>query len=227
MTMSSLLLFLFISINLPSLGAEYALFTRCRSNSLSCGSIKNLKYPFWGDYKAAYCGLPAFQLTCEENITKINIRGDNYRVLDVERTSQILTVVREDYYDTICPSDYKNNTLDSTIFQYVEGLAYVTFLYNCSSDTSFPPNTSSRICFQDSSDGNDRYLVYYVLGEVYNGDCRSVIMPIHAAQAQAVLKGQIYGVIDKGFGLKWTANEEQCDACTASGGVCGYDKQFL
>ncbi|XP_054786813.1 uncharacterized protein LOC129293035 [Prosopis cineraria] len=128
---------------------------------------------------------------------------------------------------TVCStnhSNYENNTIDSTVFRHVDGLAHVTFLNCYDNHTPFSPSSLNQICFDSS---NNTYSVYYVLGQVYNGDCASVIMPIREAQTEAVLKGQLHAALDKGFGLKWKANEEQCDNCTKSGGKCGYDNQFL
>ncbi|XP_054788047.1 LEAF RUST 10 DISEASE-RESISTANCE LOCUS RECEPTOR-LIKE PROTEIN KINASE-like 2.4 [Prosopis cineraria] len=117
-----LLISLFISINLPtSRGADNDVrFTNCTNNSFSCGFISKLAYPFWGENRAEYCGLPDFQLKCEANIPKIITQSLTYRILDLNSTSQTLRVARDDYYDTICPSRYKNNTFDPTSFKYVE-----------------------------------------------------------------------------------------------------------
>lgn len=228
-----LLVFLFISISntIPtSVGADDDRFTNCSRNSFSCGFISNITYPFWGDNRPDYCGLPDFQLACESNIPNIIIQSLKYRILYLGLTSQLLTVSRDDvsFYSACMTEQYKNNTFDPATFQYVDGVVNVTFLYQCVStnNTSFQSNIGSTGCY--GSDGTYHGTVYYVLGQVYVSDCKSVIMPIQATKTEAFLHQQIDEALHEGFGLKWTVNNEQCNTCAESGGECGNDDgQFV
>ncbi|XP_054785487.1 LEAF RUST 10 DISEASE-RESISTANCE LOCUS RECEPTOR-LIKE PROTEIN KINASE-like 2.7 [Prosopis cineraria] len=222
-SMFFLLISPFISIDIPtSLGADDGRYTSCKSNSFICGNISNLAYPLWGDNRADYCRLPDFQLTCERNnVPNMIIKNIRYRVLDLEWNSQVLRLVRDDYYDTIChKSNYKNSTFDPTTFKYVDETDYVTLLYDCISSPS-----ESNIYAKDCNGGGDKYVVHYGEGILYRVNCTSVIMPMLPDQI-TTLK-QIQDELDDGFGLRWLINKEQYDACTKSGGECGYDKQFL
>ncbi|KAF7811288.1 LEAF RUST 10 DISEASE-RESISTANCE LOCUS RECEPTOR-LIKE PROTEIN KINASE-like 2.1 [Senna tora] len=197
-SMFIILVIFFISINIPtSLGVEDDRFENC-VNAFSCGNISNLKYPFWGENRAEYCGLPDFHLECEANIPKIIIQSIKYRVLDLNSNSQSLTLVRDDYLNTLCPSEYKNNSFDPNTFKYGDGVIDVTLLYDC--DDYFPKNQYvGQSCKRNN--GISTY-VYYVRGLVYISYCKnSVIMPVF--QYLVVTPDQIPSAIDYGFRLQW------------------------
>ena len=53
--------FMFLSISLSN--GEDANYTAC-SRTYSCGKLQNIGYPFWGDNRPKYCGIPELMLNC-------------------------------------------------------------------------------------------------------------------------------------------------------------------
>ncbi|XP_054794079.1 LEAF RUST 10 DISEASE-RESISTANCE LOCUS RECEPTOR-LIKE PROTEIN KINASE-like 2.4 [Prosopis cineraria] len=92
-----LLLLLFII----TVGADDR-FTNC-SSRISCGTVNNVGYPFWGENRAEYCGQPGFQLACQDNTPKLISNPITYRILKFSLSDQSLTVVRDDYWQNSMP----------------------------------------------------------------------------------------------------------------------------
>ena len=202
-----------------SLRADSNEYSKCNNSTLSCGSITNLTYPFWGENRPKYCGEPNLEITCENGFPKFSVGSVKYRILAWDIKTQNLKVAMDDYFDSvtsICSSDdYKNNTLDNTVFQYDDGnIVNVTLLYNCST-----PLSNSFKPLQNCSP--DVYFAQYMPNNV---PCMNVVFPVTKAEAQVVASNPsaIQGVLQQGLGLKW-ASYEECNKCVESGGACGND----
>ncbi|KAF7811282.1 LEAF RUST 10 DISEASE-RESISTANCE LOCUS RECEPTOR-LIKE PROTEIN KINASE-like 2.1 [Senna tora] len=209
-------------------GEDYQ-FTNC-SEGFRCGNfISNLKYPFWGGNRAEYCGLPDFELICEENINPVLIiHSIPYRILDFDSTSQSLRMARDDF-NSLCPIIYKNNTFDPTTFNYDNDvLVNLTFLYNCSTNLSLPYQ-SFRIMCSEAGDTDTFKYAYYALQtqSVVNtvSNCNSIIIPIFKSRASdSMFQDTIEEALNEGFGVKLRVKNEECNTCGRSGGECGYNK---
>ncbi|GKV09715.1 hypothetical protein SLEP1_g21172 [Rubroshorea leprosula] len=53
-------------------------------------SIENVSYPFWGVNRADYCGQPGFELDCQNDVPKIKMLNNTFRVLGINTEQQIL-----------------------------------------------------------------------------------------------------------------------------------------
>jgi hypothetical protein len=51
------------------------------SNSLDCGNIKGVGYPFWGSNRPDYCGYPELKLDCSDQDPEITIEKLTYKFL--------------------------------------------------------------------------------------------------------------------------------------------------
>ncbi|MED6179218.1 hypothetical protein PIB30_115067, partial [Stylosanthes scabra] len=93
------------SNNVPtSLGAETnGDYLACK-NTLSCGDITGLTYPFWGDLgnnnnRPKNCGDPNLEITCQDNgVPRFTVDSVTYRILHWDIGKQNLTVARDDYF---------------------------------------------------------------------------------------------------------------------------------
>ena len=128
----SLMIVTITLIHFPtSLLADNEQYLTCEA-PFNCGNLVNLSYPFWASNRPIYCGHPSFQLDCRSNVPQINITAMNYRVLEINDSSQTLKVARTDYLDTICPAALVNTTIDNNLFSYIaSGDTNLTLYYNC------------------------------------------------------------------------------------------------
>ncbi|KAI9085582.1 hypothetical protein K1719_032425 [Acacia pycnantha] len=197
-------------------------FRNC-SSFFNCGTVSNVGYPFWGENRASYCGQPDFKLACQDNTPKLIVNNITYRILSLSLNNQSLKVVRDDYWKTICPSQYTNTSFDSTpMLKLADGFQNMALLYDCLN--IFNPlnqfiTSSTTVCSKQN--------VYF--GSVpysidLTGICKVVFIPIENDYVDLVLnlrKG-IEDAIVEGFVLRWSVDIKECDKCVNSGGECGY-----
>ncbi|KAL1072895.1 hypothetical protein V6Z11_D11G183800 [Gossypium hirsutum] len=194
----------------------------CRE-TLTCGSVSSIGYPFWGMNRPSYCGQPGFELRCENNVTEILMNENTLRVLDIDPERQSLKVAREDYWNGYCSTKFINTSIDFDHFNYGSNIRNLTLFYGCNPlpTSTFLPNCSMNSTLIDVS-----YAVRNMLGDPRYGICREiVVVPVYEAAAkdlevnpmimQAALRG--------GFELQWEADNDQCRRCRDSDGICGYN----
>ncbi|KAI6691538.1 hypothetical protein NL676_028366 [Syzygium grande] len=207
-------------------GADDPSYSNC-SSTIQCGDLQNVSYPFWGLNRAFYCGLPNFELTCQDdNTTLLNISNQTYRVLRFNGTSQTMTVARNDFWSTICPATFINTTQEITSsFNYTSDTvaSNLTLYYGCQIGSMTPNQFNCTI--------NGRNVISYFITttsitSLFEGCNTSVVLPANQSAIQAIESNltstTVVSAIDEGFGLQWTV-AEQCSGCLASGGQCGRD----
>ncbi|KAF8006639.1 hypothetical protein BT93_K0827 [Corymbia citriodora subsp. variegata] len=224
-------------------GVDDRSYLNC-SSTIQCGDLQNVSYPFWGLNRASYCGLSEFKLTCQDNTTAlITIVNQPYQVLQINNTSQSMTVARKDYWNTICPSNLINTTQDITSpFSYTTDVANnLTLYYGCPASPSQIAPLIANSQFNCTIGGT--YMMGYFVTKLSNsmtyiGMNLSAVMEYYescktsvvlAANRSAVLKIEsvtspnnmtLVSAINEGFGLQWTA-DDKCIGCLSSGGQCG------
>ncbi|KAL3735275.1 hypothetical protein ACJRO7_024412 [Eucalyptus globulus] len=233
-----------ILIRAPTMrGVDDQSYLNC-SSTIQCGGLQNVSYPFWGLNRASYCGLSEFELTCQDNATAlVTIVNQAYRVLRIDNTSPSMTVARNDYWNTICPSNLINTTQDITSpFSYTtDTVANLTLYYGCPPSTS--PTTSMIASSQFNCTINGTYMTGHFVTKLSNintyagislGDAtgyykscdtsvvldanRSAVLEIESATNPNNMT--VVSAIKEGFGLLWTA-DDKCNGCLGSGGQCG------
>ncbi|XVE72113.1 hypothetical protein DITRI_Ditri11bG0012200 [Diplodiscus trichospermus] len=217
------LLFLFALIRIPNtLCADDPWYSNC-STTARCGTIANIGYPFWGINRENYCGLPAFELKCEDDIAKITMGQNTLRVLDINPQQQILKVAREDYWNDYCPMELINTTIDFNHFDYGSSIRNLTLFYGClTSVFKFLSNCSINGTTVDVS-----YATRSSLGDLRPWACRgSVIVPVYERAAQDLEVNPLImnDALEEGFELQWKVDNDQCRKCRDSDGVCGYNQ---
>ena len=201
-----------------SCGAEY----ECGNTSMKIG------YPFWGGNRPEYCGHPGFELDCDGEAPEFAMDGLSYRVLDINDSTDTVTVARADYWDSNCPDKYVNTTLNATLFSYNSTTSHseLTIYYKC------PPAVSIYNQFNCSNNNITGYFTVrdlISLSSVISGSCGvNVKIPIFESAANATVSGGgivngLREALKEGFGLSWNASNSLCKECVESGGHCGYN----
>ncbi|KAJ9682847.1 hypothetical protein PVL29_018719 [Vitis rotundifolia] len=195
------------------------LFVSCGAQ-YECGNMA-ISYPFWGGSRPNYCGHPGFELTCDGEAPEFTMNEVSYRILDINNSSHTLTVARADYWDSYCPPQYFNTTLNESLFSYNATYTDVGLYYYCpqftiaSSNQFNCPNTTGY------------YTTLDLNLSVSTGNCGVyVTVPIFKSAATAIVSGGgtltlLTDALNGGFGLEWNANNSLCRECIESGGHCG------
>ena len=200
-------------------------FVSCGAES-ECGNLNTkIGYPFWGGDRPEYCGYPGFELDCEGAAPEFTMNDANYKVLDINNSTNTVTVARADYWDSNCPSKYVSTTLNTSLFSYNSTTSYpeLTLYYQCIYLVSIPN--------QFNCSNNDTICYFTILGislgSVSSESCDvTVKIPIIESAANAIESGggkvdDVREALKEGFGLLWNANNSLCKECVESGGHCG------
>ncbi|KAJ6936191.1 hypothetical protein NC652_011048 [Populus alba x Populus x berolinensis] len=116
--LSTLLLFLHLTASSPS------------NDTVSCGALTDITYPFTGGQRPPHCGPPEFQLTCFDNsMTTLTANSLPHRVTWVDQTSQTLRLSPLHFYgDNPCTYPFTSSTFDNVLGSNNEIL---TLFYGC------------------------------------------------------------------------------------------------
>lgn len=154
------------------------------------------------------------------------ISSELFHVIDMDNRTQTLKIARIYEPSTgnfFCP--IFNASIKSTSFSYSSDVEFITFLHNCP-----PIEVLSSYEYPCVVLNNTQIQSYFVantsLASRYRSRCGySVLLPVLASAAEGLAKGSldVGEALSKGFEVKWTANEKQCEGCMESGGRCGYD----
>ncbi|CAK9141601.1 unnamed protein product [Ilex paraguariensis] len=198
--------------------------------TFSCGSIRNISYPFTGGDRPDHCGLPEFRLSCWNNQTEFTTNSVTYRVLQINQTQKALALARSDLYNTTCTQQFVNSTFNLSFFTSGVENEALTLIYGCNSSlmTVKPHNlftcNASGVNFTDS---------YYLVGPVPSDPilnlfyCRvSVRVPMLRTVGDRLTRNRTtFGeALAEGFNLSYSDPfDRQCSFCTEFGGQCGFD----
>ncbi|KAF8376703.1 hypothetical protein HHK36_031620 [Tetracentron sinense] len=206
-------------------------YTNC-TRTFDCGNIQNIGYPFWGRNRPEYCGLPEFELRCEDGSPEMEIMSQQYHVLGINQIQEVLTLARMDFWNDTCPLQFANTTLNYTLFNYTRDNANLTLFYGCTSTIVI--NASNRF---DCTVNGITSGSYFVIGPVPM-DPNQNLTKCNISIQVPILQAAVYGLLDDplnlekalrgGFKVKYNAtNDTLCMECVESGGHCGYDWTLL
>ncbi|GMY15302.1 LEAF RUST 10 DISEASE-RESISTANCE LOCUS RECEPTOR-LIKE PROTEIN KINASE-like 2.7 [Fagus crenata] len=222
--------FFFFTILPPSYCIEDELFVQC-GQTYNCGDIKNISFPFWGDDRSEYCGLPGFQLECHDGkYPTIRFEELEFRVLHINTWLHTMTIARLDLLNiATCPQKLLNTTLDFNIFDYVPATDQnLTLFYDCSPRVDIPVQNS----FNCSLEVGVTYNAYFVdeslwsIQEELIVECkRNFKVPILRSAPINESEGGVPAlqkVLNRGFDVEYLRDLSLiCSACVESGGECG------
>ena len=228
---SSLVISLFISILSHAFpkyvcGIDFR-YATCNS-SVECGRLGKIHYPFWvNGSQPWYCGHPWFGLFCHKDEATMWILSEFFHVIDMDSSTQTLKIARIHEPSTgsiSCP--YFNRNMDQIAsFSYTSDVEIISVLHDCPlikglSSYKYP------CAVVNNKQSHSYFVANTSLASRYRSRCGySVLLPVLASAAEGLAKGSLdVGLaLSKGFEVKWTANETQCEGCMESGGRCGYD----
>ncbi|KAA3474584.1 LEAF RUST 10 DISEASE-RESISTANCE LOCUS RECEPTOR-LIKE PROTEIN KINASE-like 2.7 [Gossypium australe] len=220
------LFFLVVLTRVPTiLSVDDPRYSICRG-TLTCGSVSNISYPFWGWNRPSYCGQTGFELRCENDITEIMMNENTLRVLDIDPERQILKVAREDYWNGYCPSKLINTSINYDHFNYGLNLRNLTLFYGCYSPIT-PTFSVFTNCTINSTLTDMSYATRNMLSDPRYSICRGiVVVPVYDAAAQdlEVNLMTMQAALRGGFELQWEADNDKCRRCRDSDGVCGFNE---
>jgi len=214
--------------------AEDEKYQECK-DSFKCGNLNNLGYPFYDEENhPEYCGYPGFKLDCSNDMPEMSMSyNDNddtsgmsmsttqkFYLLHYNNASHTISVAREDYWESYCPKYQMNTSINFTLFTYTSNDKNVTIYYQCSYGAMVSP-----FQFHCPADGMYGYFALNAPDMTWAGGCqRSIFVPVYQTAA-ATLTGNtsLHAALQSGFELEWSAENDQCDECSRSGGACGYD----
>ncbi|KAJ6735025.1 hypothetical protein OIU79_002158 [Salix purpurea] len=244
LTTTSFLLTLLFCLHLttPSPSNDINNLTNC-NQTFSCGSLKNVTYPFTGGLRPSHCGPPEFGLTCDEDtITILKANSLSYRVTHLNQTSQTFRLSRSDFHeDSLCTLEHTNSSLNNSTFVIDPSYKTLSLFYKCDNiNNSIFASEPTLRNFRFSCDVHgDPEEGLYVIYNPYFGysylstiECKtSVQVPVLGSQGQRLLgNGSLVGeVLKEGFDVRYIdPYSADCTRCYKKhpGGYCGFDAQL-
>ncbi|XP_075475816.1 LEAF RUST 10 DISEASE-RESISTANCE LOCUS RECEPTOR-LIKE PROTEIN KINASE-like 1.4 isoform X2 [Primulina tabacum] len=202
------------------------------SQPFRCANQQDMKYPFYGNDRPAYCGYPGFELDCQTDVPRITIMPLSYRVLSVDNNTYSLEVAREDLWNNICPYPLYNTTLNSDLFSFSSNSndQNISLNYGCSGISSqTQPQPSEIPAFFIFTCG--QYGFSMVSTPEAAVDLRSslncssnIFVPVNQTAASVLARLLTGNTLESGFSIQWSANNSNCQDCKESGGVCGFNQ---
>ncbi|KAI6683437.1 hypothetical protein NL676_029350 [Syzygium grande] len=139
MSCSSLSLLLIFSLHIHFLvptSGEFQPFLDC--DPFPCGD-QQISYPFRHKEQESHCGYPGYELSCDRDNLNLSMMSEEYKVIHMNLSAQILEVARMNLWEDICLQTYKDTTLDLNLFNYTFNDLNFTVLYYCGLWKTTPP----------------------------------------------------------------------------------------
>ncbi|XP_021909073.1 LEAF RUST 10 DISEASE-RESISTANCE LOCUS RECEPTOR-LIKE PROTEIN KINASE-like 1.2 isoform X4 [Carica papaya] len=227
--LQSLISIFLISITLsPCQCQENEQFLDC-SQPFECGTRQgNVGYPFWGNNRPMFCGLEGFEVQCLLNQQIVmDVEDQSFRVLNVDRSLQVVSISRMDLADDVCNPEILLNTtsaLNHTRFRFPSDIRNLSLFYGCDEggSNSLPcesePARSKHVYYSNEQFPDD--------SPPNMGSCNlQIIVPIPSSHLRDLFEGTIglREAMSRGFNVEYVSPNENCSACERSGGFCGSD----
>ncbi|CAL9239666.1 unnamed protein product [Arabidopsis halleri] len=209
------------------------LYRRC-SEGFSCGSQRNLYYPFWKTGRED-CGHPNFKLNCSGGFAELNIASVKYRILEADYSTRL---ARSDYIADPCPPNPLNAPFIENVLPVVQFTAdteLLTLFYGCRFNLSGIP--ANIYVGELGCDGGRSYYVTRNLSSPlldtsrgllnnFREMCkRNVSVPASGPALNDLQKSpnpdNLKMALEQGFTLEVNSD---CRRCLGSVGACGYNQ---
>ncbi|XP_052195752.1 LEAF RUST 10 DISEASE-RESISTANCE LOCUS RECEPTOR-LIKE PROTEIN KINASE-like 1.4 isoform X3 [Diospyros lotus] len=228
---AAVLLLIFSGHFAPSPSATATTFPNCQRN-FTCGSLRDITYPFTGGDRPYYCGPPEFNLTCrDDTYAEITINSVAYRVLDIEQTQQTLVLARLDLWNKTCPERFINSTFKPSPFSSGVRNQDLTLVYGCVSVRNNYTFYNRFTCAVNGINATDSF---YIVGPVPVDPILHILTTCHftvkvlvlseAAEKLSSNQTTVAGALMKGFNVNYRdPHAGNCLRCLQFGDQCGYD----
>ncbi|XP_048610953.1 LEAF RUST 10 DISEASE-RESISTANCE LOCUS RECEPTOR-LIKE PROTEIN KINASE-like 1.4 isoform X5 [Brassica napus] len=239
-TSSMVLFFIFFLFHPLLCASSKQELGRCETQ-FQCGNI-TAGFPFWGGNRDKLCGHPSLELHCNKDITSLSISDQEFRVLHINQSSNTLRLARTDHMGSFCFSNFTNTTLPPKLFKLSPTYKSVTVVYHCN---PFRLHVQGYKCPETGmifvSDSPENY--NFCLGGFTTNVPRSFVTKRKdLAYLESILKKgfevKVEVKIDKGeyehdkqgplhpqtgFDVKVKIDEQTCEECLSSQGICGFN----
>ncbi|KAL3512226.1 hypothetical protein ACH5RR_024943, partial [Cinchona calisaya] len=220
----SIFVIILISCATTSFCAEDAQFSNCNTR-FSCGqSFPSITYPYWGEYRPQECGLPGFEVKCQEsNHLTIDIGSQTFRILSLEANNK-LRIARNDLWFEICPKKYENTTIDESPFHYVPDSENITLFYDCDGYNDITLVENQFSC----GSSNARRKGFFADDSVSSIDgCElNISVPVLSGELKQFRNRAssslvtVQELLNQGFRVEYNINSLTCTECATSLGLC-------
>ncbi|XP_074288657.1 LEAF RUST 10 DISEASE-RESISTANCE LOCUS RECEPTOR-LIKE PROTEIN KINASE-like 1.2 [Silene latifolia] len=215
-----------VFVRLPSSDGVDDSYKMCSSVLFSCGKLKDVGFPFWGDGRPQYCGHPALQLQCIDYPSgrfpylKIGPKYlEGYNVLNITFAGNNITLELRGAPENTCGSYGRDF---GGILEFTRKVEIINLLYKC--NNGMVPNRSDGnvTCYEKSS----KFPVYYRNNNSAQGkyaSCNSAPTPVLRKEFDLYNKGNntnVSQILYKGFEVNY-AYPLECVKCYKSGCICG------
>ncbi|KAM5567790.1 hypothetical protein ABKV19_015720 [Rosa sericea] len=203
------------------------------SEPKSCGD-QNISFPFFiHGQQESYCGLPGFQLVCQNGYPILQLAGDDYRVHNISYQNQSLVIsstALSTSNSVDCIPLVQNLTLQDDQYELAPNQKELSLLYNCNSSLVDESFSEYKIgCFESTINETSRTntSVLALPGDEHqlfhnvSDKCGSKVVVAPVGDYASNIELGVQEVLRRGFMLKWlTIN---CRPCEVTGGKCGFD----
>ncbi|XP_059451725.1 LEAF RUST 10 DISEASE-RESISTANCE LOCUS RECEPTOR-LIKE PROTEIN KINASE-like 1.4 isoform X2 [Corylus avellana] len=232
----SVLLFFSVAVTTTSLPSDdtSTLSFKC-AQAFDCGPFKNLSYPFTDTTHPENCGTPEFRLSCDDDSPKLTIASLSYRVLQLDQAARTMTLARSDLWNTTCPQQYTNSTLEPSGFTYATDNEDLTIFYGCSSSGLRLPAKPPNLFYCSFLGNTNRTDAYYLTGPVPTDPILGVIecnvgvslkILKTAALELTTNRSTLEEVLMEGFKVNYSdVYGDTCAKCLVFGAQCGFDSK--
>ncbi|XP_074287985.1 LEAF RUST 10 DISEASE-RESISTANCE LOCUS RECEPTOR-LIKE PROTEIN KINASE-like 2.1 [Silene latifolia] len=214
-----------VFVGLPSSDGVDDRYKTCFSVLITCGKLKNVGFPFWGEGRPQYCGHPALQLQCIDYPTgsypylKIGPKQlESYNVVNITYYGNNITLELRGAPENSCGSYGRDF---GGILEFTRKVEIINLLYKC--NNRMVPNRSDGnvTCYENHS----KFPVYYRNNNSAQGQyasCISAEVPVFSKELDLYNKGNITvsQILYEGFEVNYGYPLE-CVKCYKSGCICG------
>ncbi|KAF2560973.1 hypothetical protein F2Q70_00015436 [Brassica cretica] len=202
------------------------------SNHLSCASTKKelgwceamfecgnitAGFPFSGGSRPQFCGHPSLELHCFKNRTSLVISNHLYNVLQMDQTSKTLRLVRAELGGSFCTDTFTTTTLPPEIFELSTTSQSLTVFYLCDHNFSY---SSSYTCPDRGPVSVSQNLDYHK----YCQESFTINVPkSYVPEEKDLDLKRLENALHEGFDVKVKIDEQTCEECLSSQGICGFN----
>ncbi|KAF8080816.1 hypothetical protein N665_0921s0010, partial [Sinapis alba] len=180
-----------------------------------CGNI-TAGFPFSGGSRPQFCGHPSLELHCYNNKTSIIITNHLYDVLHIDQTSKTLRLAKAELGGHFCTATFTTTTLPPEIFELSPTSQSLTVYYLCDRNYRY---SSSYTC-------PDRGPVSVSKNLDYHKSCQdsfTINVPkSYVPEEKELNLKYLENALHEGFDVKVKINEQTCEECVSSHGICGF-----
>ncbi|XP_009127499.1 LEAF RUST 10 DISEASE-RESISTANCE LOCUS RECEPTOR-LIKE PROTEIN KINASE-like 2.7 isoform X1 [Brassica rapa] len=181
-----------------------------------CGNI-TAGFPFSGGSRPQFCGHPSLELHCFKNSTSIVISNHLYDVLHIDQTSKTLRLVRAELRGSFCTATFTTTTLPPEIFELSTTSQSLTVFYLCHRNLRY---NSSYLCPDRGSISVSQNLNYH---KSCQDSFTTNVLKSYVPEEKELNLKHLENALYEGFDVKVKIDEQTCEQCLSSQGICGFN----